>query len=230
MSVSAGFADGGRLDQTASPLRYSGHGLEFTLGWAQSFAHFSVVASLQGDERRLSPLDVAQSSSEQLTEGRLTVALLRSLRSASSSTSELRAGIGVSASANVIEHTYATAESLRSEYMLAAGTVGPVVAWSHALAGGRISADAGVPLLALVDHPYSDIREQRAPLAFRFVSVSSYRELNGGLSFSSPVARSIAIVYAYRVGVVHFDDDQPVRSITQRISVGLVTKLGRAAQ
>ena len=229
--VSAGLADGGRIDQTASPLRYAGHGFDIALTWGRTFAPFSIVASLQGDARRLSPLDGSGSSSENVTEGKFSVAVLRPNRGALLGASDLSAGIGFAAGASVVDHTYANAGKLLSEYLFATATLGPVIAWSRALGGGRLTADAAMPLLAFVDHPYSDIRGKSAPLSFRFASLSNYRELNGGLSFSRPVSRTMGIVYAYHVGVVHFDDDQPVRSVTQRISVGLTTKLGgRATQ
>ena len=225
ISVSVGVAEAGRIDETASPLRYSGHGADFSAGWTRDFAPFSVVASVEGGTRSLTPIDEADGSSERLTEGALDVALLRPVsRAAAGGT--FKAGIEFTASAAVNEQTYTAADGYHADFLLAAASLGPAAAWARALGGGQLSADIGVPLFAFVDHPFSDIRGEHAPLTFRFASVESYRGFRGGLSYTHAFSRTTGIVYAYRIDFLHFDDDQPVRAVTQSLSVGFVRRIG----
>jgi hypothetical protein len=226
INVSVGIAEAGRIDETASPLRYSGHGADFSVGWARTFAPFSVVASLEGGTRSLTPIDGADDSSEHLTEGALDVALLKSVNR-SAAAGDFKAGIEFSASATVNEQSYPGADGFKADFLLAAASLGPAAAWAHALGGGELSANVGVPLFAFVDHPFSDIRGEHAPLTFRFTSIESYRGFHGGLSYTHAVTRTTGIVYAYRIGFLHFDDDQPVRAVTQSLSIGLVRRIGK---
>ena len=227
-----GIAESGRLDQTASPSRFAGRGVEFGVGWSRTFAPFTIAATLGGGARFLSPLEGAPSADERLTEGTLDVLLLRRVNASTPALREFRAGIAFFTGASVTEHTYPTVETLRSDYLFVSASLGPAAAWNHAIAGGTLSADIGVPLVALVDHPYTDIREQRAPVSVRFVSAESYRGVRGGVAFTSSLSRTVGIVYAYRIGLLHFDDEQPVHSVTQSLSVGLVSRLndGRRAR
>ena len=221
-SASVGVLESARIDETASPVRYAGHGADFSLGWSRFFARYSLGARLEGGTRSLAPLGGVESASERLSEGSLSVSLLRTL-AGSHPTGEFSAGARLDALASIVEHRYPTAELLTSDYLFAAATLGPAAAWDRDLAGGRLNATLGIPLVALVDHPFTDIRGESAPLAFRAVSVASYRGVNGGVSFTSSLTRTMGIVYAYRIGVVHYDDAQPVREVRQSISVGIVT-------
>ena len=229
INVSVGIAEAGRIDETASPLRYSGHGADFSVGWARNFAPFSIVASLEGGTRSLTPIDGADDSSQHLTEGALDVALLKAV-SHSASAGDFKAGIEFTAGAAVNEQTYPGADGFRADFLLAAASLGPEAAWAHALGGGELSANIGVPLVAFVDHPFSDIRGEHAPLSFRFTSVENYRGFRGGLRYTHAVSRTTGIVYAYRIGFLHFDDEQPVRAVTQSLSIGIVQQISRGAR
>jgi hypothetical protein len=224
-SASVGVLESARIDETASPVRYAGYGADFTLGWSRTFAQYSVDATIEGGTRALSPLEGSESASERLTEGSLSVSLLRTLAGATAR-SDFRAGIRVDGLSSIVEHTYPTVELLRSDYLFAAASLGPAAAWGRTFAGGWLNATIGIPLVALVDHPFTDIRNQGAPLAFRAVSAASYRAVNGGVSFTSTVSRKVGIVYGYRIGVLHYDDEQPVRAVTQSVSVGVVRIVG----
>jgi hypothetical protein len=229
ISVSVGVAEAGRIDETASPLRYSGHGADFSVGWTRVYAPFSVVASLEGGTRSLTPIDGADDSGEHITEGALDVALLRPINR-SPIVGDFKAGIEITASATVNEQTYPAGDGFRADFLLAAASIGPAVAWAHALGGGQLSANVGVPLVAFVDHPFADIRGAHAPLVFHFASIESYRGFRGGLSYTHPVTRATGIVYAYRIRFLHFDDDQPVRAVTQSVSIGIARRIGRMAK
>jgi hypothetical protein len=221
-SASVGVLESARIDETASPVRYAGHGADFSIGWSRTFARYSIDAMLDGGTRALAPLEGSESASERLSEGSLSVSLLRAISRESDRSGDFRAGIRFDALASIVEHRYPTAELLTSDYLFAAATLGPAAAWERAFLGGRFGATLGIPLLALVDHPFTDIRGQAAPLAFRAVSVASYRGVNGGVSFTEAVSRSMGVRYAYRIGVVQYDDAQGVRAVTQSVSVGVV--------
>ncbi len=228
--ASVGYVDSGLLDETASPVRFAGGGVKLSLGWSRTFAPIAIVATLEGSSHSLAPLDGSGETNERFTEGVFSTELLRRVGGSSAGPSSLLAGVEITASATINEHTYPAAEPFTADYLLAAASIGPAATWTHAILGGRLSADLGIPLLALVDHPYSDIRDQHTPLSFRFVSAESYRGLRGGVSFTNAVSRTLGVVYAYRVGIVRFDDTQPVREVEQSISVGLVARVGRAAR
>jgi hypothetical protein len=226
-TASVGLAEAGRVDETASPLRYGGRGFDWTLAYERPLGAYWLQASLDGGTRSLLPLDITENSSEYLTEGALDLTVLRALRGTSALTQGLAAGVQFSANGALNEHTYATPAPLHSDFLLASGTLGPAVAWQRAMWGGRFSANVAIPLVALVDHPYEDLRVQRAPVDLRFVTIESYRAVNGGLSYSNPVSRTLGLVYAYHIGLLRFDDEQPVHAVTQTISVGLERLLGR---
>jgi len=227
-SASIGFATSGRLDETASPLRFSGRGADFALRYERERASLRFSAALEGGTRSLTPLDDNDGSTEQLTEARLELSLLRALRGSSEFARHTAAGIQFVASSMLTDHAYASASVVRNDFVLAAASLGPTASWEHAIAGGHLTANIGIPLVALVDHPFSDVRDKPVPADFRFVSAASYRAMSGGISFSSALSSALGIVYSYRIRVMHFDDAQPVSAVTQSVSVGLVRRFAKA--
>ncbi len=234
LTAAAGFAESGRLDETASPLRFGGRGADFSLTYERSAARYTFVASLDGGTRSLLSLDGSNAAPDRLSEGELDLALMHAIGTAlsgeRSSTRAFAIGAELSALASMDEHAYIDPGAVHSAYLFAALSLGPAARWEHDFAGGRIAANLAIPLLALVDHPYSDIRAQSAPVDLRLVSLSSYRGLNGGLSFTNPLTQRLGVVCAYRVGVLHFDDEQPLHTVTQSLSIGIVRRIGHDAR
>jgi hypothetical protein len=235
LSANVGFAESGRLDETASPVRFAGHGIDLQLDYRYSpaprthAAPPTLLVSLDGGARSLLPLDAADGASERLTDAALRVTALRGVGGHSAFLRGLSAGVQFSAGASLNEHSYGAVASpleaspviQRSDFFLAAATLGPAALWERDVAGGRFSANLALPLVAMVDHPYQDVRVQRAPVDLRFVSAATYRGVDGGLSYTRPITHTLGVVYSYRIDAVNFDDDQPVRAVKQTLSIGL---------
>jgi hypothetical protein len=84
-------------------------------------------------------------------------------------------------------------------------------------------------VIALADHPYSDTRSSDSPTTLRFAGFPSLRGLNGALTYAPAEHRRVGVVYAYRFAVRDYADVQPLRTASQSLAIGIVTRFGRGA-
>ncbi len=83
-----------------------------------------------------------------------------------------------------------------------------------------------MPVIALVDHPYTALTDRRAGVDFRFATLDGFRGLNGSLAYATDERRRVGLIYAYRFEFLRYDDVQAVRTASQAFSIGLVTRFG----
>ncbi|HTE45969.1 MAG TPA: hypothetical protein VK636_12035 [Gemmatimonadaceae bacterium] len=225
LSVALGVAHTERLDATASPIRFGGQGVDFGAHYRRARGATLLLASLDGGTRDLVPhASTNGTAGEQLTSGVLHVAALRRL-GAQAAGSGFAVGVDASASIDVTAHRYADANKSVSNFLIGALSLGPAVWWNHHLAGGGAHLELSAPLIALVDHPYSDTRiESRVNV--RPVTARDFRGFTGAVVYTPAERRRIGVEYAYRFRVFGYSDIQPVHSASQALSVGIVTRFG----
>ena len=92
--------------------------------------------------------------------------------------------------------------------------------------GSVVQFRLSTPVIGLVDHPYSDLKVPNAADDFRAASIGSLRGLTGTVSYAPIDSRRFGLMWTDRVALVRYDDVQPVRAVSQTLTVGLVTRLG----
>lgn len=186
-------------------------------------------ANVFGGTENLSSLSSAPVSRERLSEGGGEIAVLRIVGGHPSADRMMFAlGVACDASIAVTKAGYADPDSTSSDYLFGAVTLGPALVWRTPVFGGRTEARLAVPALALADHEYGDLKEQHGGLDLRLVSPEAWRGLNAAISYTAAAGRRFGLTTMYRIGLVRFDDVQPVRAVSQSFTVGLLTRLGGA--
>jgi hypothetical protein len=200
-----------RIDEVASPLRYGGHGPSVELRFQSAGAR--VDASLRGGFSALRS-NVSDRRAT-LTDGALAVIMFPGV----TPERESRAAFGMSAqlAASVVAHPHDGAAT--SAYGFGTLTVGPTLRLSRPVAGGRADVGLTTPLLGLVAQSYSTISAAKglAGIHSEFATPASLRAGAATLSF---VPRS-SFRIEYRVGAQHYVGAQPVRALTQSLSIGV---------
>jgi hypothetical protein len=228
--VSGGINQNDRIDLTASPLKYDGRGFDLAVDYDRCIGSYALAASVEGGTVDLSSLSGPPVSTERLTEGDVELAIERAIGSTRSATRRFAVGLALDADVAVTATGYADPDTTVSNYLLALGSLGPSVAWALPLLGGTAAMRLTTPVIALVDHPYSDIKDQNAGADFRLVSLSSFRGLSGTISYAPVQGQRFGLTSAYRLDLFRYDDVQPVRAVSQRLTIGLVTRFGAPAR
>lgn len=215
-----------QLDATASPLRFGGQGYDATARYTRSSGLYTLSASLDGGPSRLSPLASPTHITERVTAGELRIAIRRSLAE-STPAARLSVGADVATMLSVTTHHYDDPTASVSDFVIGSITIGPSVAWRQSIGAGTGTIQFGVPLVGFVDHPYSDTRTATTLIDARFATASTIRGVSASVSYAPALSRRVGVEYAYRLRTLQYADVQPLRSVSQAISVGLVTRLGQ---
>lgn len=224
--LSGGIDQDDRVDFTASPVRHDGRGFNLGLEYQTRMGPLSVDALLDGGGQHLSSLAAQPASTERLVQGAFALALERPINATRSASDGFAVGLAVDASVVVTTTGYTDPDATSSSYMLALATLGPSAAWTRAWSGSVVQFRLSTPVIGLVDHPYSDLKVPSAAVDFRAASIGSLRGLTGMVSYAPTDGRRFGLTWTYRVGLVRYDDVQPVRAVSQMLTVGLVTRLG----
>ena len=227
LSLSAGFAWDDRRDDTASPLRFGGRGWSAALGYDRLVMNYSTLGWLDGGEQSLT--SGATQSTERLSSGALDVMLLRHV-GAPASSRRIDLGLDVRTSLAITSHRYADPSLPSTTFAFGLFALGPAASVRQEIGGGVARASVSTPAIAWVDHPYSEIRSATSRVQMRFASITRLRAVDVGFSYAGNERRRIGVTYAYRLGVLRYDDVQPVRSITQTLSIGVTARLGRGSR
>jgi hypothetical protein len=227
-AVALGLAHADQFDATASPLRFDGQGLDVSAHYERTSAHYAFSVSLNGDRRDLSSATTVADIAERVTGGDFRLGLRRLVTQSADGTG-LSIGADVTANVGVTEHQYDDPAHSILNFVIGSVTVGPAIAWTQAIAGGTGRVRLSVPLAGFVDHPYSRTRNDTAPFDPRFVNVSSMRGTSADISYSPASNRRFGIEYAYRLDTFAYSDVQPLRSLSQTVSIGAVMRFGGKA-
>lgn len=230
----AGVSDGQRFDATASPLQFGGRGSSAIVAYAGTYGRTSVSASIDGAERHLAPITGVASTggataSERLDEADAQATLSRRWES-DARHGTFSVGANVTTSLAVTHHTYSDPSKTASDFALGLATLGPAVGWSQSIGHGAAQVDVSTPLIGVIDHPYSDIRTDDGSVrTIRVANVGAIRGLSGAVTYAVSARDRVGVLCTYRVRLLHFADVQPLRSVSQTLGIGIVTRWGQGA-
>jgi len=232
ITVTNGFTANSHVDLNASPLTFSGMGYEAGLGFRRAFGPWSFSTTFDGARRSystrlsdVSSFSTAAPSTETSFDGRLAVSLVREL--GKSPSHGLGIGLFGDASGSLLRHYYADPSSTVSDYVHGIISFGPEVTWRQSIGDGMAHLDVEAPLFGFVHRPYADTRTVRPAPSFDFATPSNLRALNAGISYESSLQKRFGIFAAYRLRALDIAQPRSYRGLSNTLSVGVVTRLGR---
>ncbi len=225
IAVAVGVAQTNQFDATASPLQFGGHGLDFRSRYARTAGRWAFTAGFDGGLRSLTPDRSLTLGDERITQGEFRLDLQRAL--GASRTPAFSVGLALSTDVGVTAHHYDDPGQSVSNFVMGAITLGPSVGWRHAIGGGLARVNLSVPLVGIVDHPYTDVRAATSNFDMHVVNASTLRGLSADLSYSPAALRRFGIEYGYRLRLLNYADVQPLRSMSQSLTIGVVRRFGR---
>jgi hypothetical protein len=217
-----------RRDDTASPLMYSGTGRGTQIDYTWERAGRSAYASLSAGALTLAPSRPVSDPQPEEAFSTYTVetGMRWRLPGGPGRTNELAFGAEFAASAIVTRHMYEDPNQSEQTFFLGDVTLGPTGRWRRRLGMGIVAATLTVPLLAWVQHPYADVRVANGLANLRYASPSQFRQAKGELSYIFRPEDRFGLTAVYSFGLLQIDDLQPVRSVSQSLSIAVVTRFG----
>jgi hypothetical protein len=223
LRLSAGLAAQSRFDATASPVAFAGDGFGAAATYERQAGGWSIGTTLSAAEQHLAPTAAGLASRERLSEGWLRATALRPAFFVSRRAA-LLLGVAGDADVAVTEHGYTDPRATVETFLLGMATIGPAAEWRQWLGGGVASVSGGVPIAGVIEHPYADIKVQNPGVQLRGATVSTLRNANGEVSFTSSRDGRVAMVYAYTVRSTRLMGVQSVRGLSQALSVGVLRR------
>jgi hypothetical protein len=227
LAVFGGVTQGARSDATVSPSTFTGFGYGARVEWSGALAKgWCATGALGGSALALytgknEGTALLPAPAERVYSGGLTGTVLDRLVG-SRSTAAVLAGLSARGAWSTTEHRYADPTGRVADFVLANAAGGPTVVSERSIADGLARLEVSLPLLNLVDHPYSETRAGDRGPHFRLASPRTFRGFDGALRYASAPGRHVALVYAYRLSWLSYADVQPVSAVTQSLSVGVV--------
>jgi hypothetical protein len=226
LSVFVGASEGERLDVTASPSRFGGHGV--TGGGEYSSAltdHVALALSFDGDVRSFTTGAASSLATERLSGGDVRGVLTRSLAH-----SAFAFGISMTTSVAITMHQYADPTARAEDFLFGYSMLGPAATWGTPIAGGSALLQVTSPVAGLVDHPYSDSHGSYSLSGTRFATASTFRGVDGSATYTPDERRHVGFFYTYHFSLLRYADVQPLSSASQSLSIGVITRLGPVVQ
>lgn len=224
--VAVSVSDGQRLDATASPLQFGGRGSGALVAYDVAYGRTSVGVSVDAAERHLAAISGQATPSERLDEANAQATVTHRWESPARH-GAFSLGADMTTSLTVTHHTYSDPAKTASDFGLGLATLGPIVGWSQSVGRGAARVEVTTPLIGIIDHPYSDIRTNDGSVrAVRVANVGAIRGLSGAVTYAVSSHDRVGLVCTYRVRLLHFADVQPLRSVSQTLGVGVVTRWG----
>jgi hypothetical protein len=228
-TLAAGLGQSDRVDMTASPAQFGGRGLDVSASLERTRGAYCFVVSGRGGAKTLRAV-TPSAARERLMDGDGSIALLRSFSRGESPRRVFAFGAELRGTLAVTEHAYADLGRTVSEFRIGAMSLGPVVRWRERIGAGFAVAQLSAPAIAVVDHPYAALTVGRDAPSLRVVSVNDLRAGSLFVAYEPFAYRAVSLRFAYNATVLRYDDVRPVRSLTQNLTLGVVTRLGRPAQ
>jgi hypothetical protein len=176
----------------------------------------------------LSPDGSARNAAETADDGELRIGFQRGLGAGAIApqTASFSVGVDVATTVAVTTHHYDDPTNNVSDFYIGAVTLGPSATFRHAIGGGIAAFRLSVPAVGLVDHPYSDARTADARVDARFATANVLRGIETSVSYAPAATARFGIEYAYRLHMLDYADVQPLRSVSQSLSIGVVRRFG----
>jgi hypothetical protein len=231
LEVTVGLLSVSVLDRTASPVAYGGTGLSLQLGYSASGPRGRFGIRFGGASATLtSPLTQGDGRpDEQDKRGWIEGEYLRRLGGAADQMQWLVGG-SLAVRATGREHHYGDPTSGSASYLFGSAALGPVVAAERPLgSGATLAIQVGIPFLAVVGRPYSDLRMLSATgLPLRVATLDRFQGADLAASYRQPVGNGSALVWGYHLVIERFADTESFRSATQAFTVAFSARLGGA--
>jgi hypothetical protein len=230
LTVSLGLLQENRRDDADSPLAYKGIGPNALVGydWSRGARHWHLELGAGG--ANLSPVMSVQADippQETFNLFSLAGGMDWRLRGGSARIGTFALGFEVAATVTLVRHLYPGQALSQQNFDLGVITAAPIIRWKRRLFSGELAASLAVPLLAGVDHPYSDVRFASQFSEVHFAPLSRFRQANGAVSYAIAATRRIDVVATYHLDAMQLDETQRVHRVSQSLSVGLMTRLGK---
>lgn len=226
LTINAGLSQRRQLDETASPLVFGGSGFDAAARLTRTIgSSFTLSAEIAGGLDRLGSAETA--AHERVVDGDASLSLDRRMFG-SEQTARGAVSFGASLAADLTSnlHQYATAASPSAAFLMMSASIGPEAAWRARVGPGRAVVTLRAPVIALVDHPYSEDKAGYTPVSFQTATPTSLRRLDGVVKYTPDRLRRSGLTVDYRFSLLRYDDVQPLRSATQGLSLGIATWLG----
>ena len=229
LTVSLGALQEDRRDDADSPLAYTGKGPDALIGydWSRGARHWHIELGSGG--ANLAPAAAVQGDTplkETFNVFSLGGGMDWRLRGGSPALGTFALGFELNTTVTLVRHLYPGQTLSQQNFDLGVITAAPIVRWKRRLFMGDIAASLAVPLLAAVDHPYSDVRFASQFSEVHFAPLSRFRQANGAISYSIMSSRRTHVTVAYHLDVMQLDETQRVHRVSQSLLLGLVTRLG----
>lgn len=215
MTLSAGLAQDARADATVSPLHYQGVAPELAVSVVHRTKRWELSSTIDGGSTALSAPE-PNAGSARLDHGALRLSALQAERR-----SAFTVGATLASQLDVTTMRYQDAQSTQSGFAFGYAALEPTARWRLAVVGGDATLEIATPIAALVDQPYSDLKTERSILGLRGATPRTFRGADAGLGV---LIGSFSI--GYRFSYVRYDDANPVRGVSQCISLGVRTRVG----
>jgi hypothetical protein len=223
-TLAAGIGQSDRVDMTASPMQFGGRGLDLSGSFEHSRGAFCILATGRGGAKTLRAVS-ASGASERLMDGDASVAVLRSFGDGESSTRVFAVGAEVRGALALTKHAYADFGRTVSSFRLGMVSLGPVLRWRERIGSGFAMAQLSSPAIAAVDHPYSAVITDGSSPNLRITSVNRLRGGDLLVAYEPFAYRSMSLRAMYNASVLRYDDESPVRALTQSLTLGIVKRL-----
>jgi len=227
-TLSVGAFNEFRRDDADSPLAYGGTGFDARLDYVRRRGTRRWYFALAAGNATIVPRQFSAESGSEEAFGAYTLEAGTdwTLRGGSGRAGDFALGVQFGASVTVARHLYQSQEITEQTFDLATLTLAPALRWTRRLGAGVLTASVALPLVAWVDHPYSDVRFANQFVDFRFVPVTEFRQVDGVVAYDISPHTTYGFTIAYRVGAVELDDLQPVRRVSQTFTVAVVRRFG----
>ncbi len=229
LTVSLGALQENRRDDADSPLAYTGKGPDALIGydWSRGARHWHV--ELESGGANLAPMSDVQGDTplkETFNVFSLAGGMDWRLRGGSGQMGTFALGFELATTVTLVRHLYPGQALSQQNFDFGEITAAPIIRWKRRLFSGDLAASLAVPLLAGVDHPYSDVRFASQFSEVHFAPLSRFRQANGAISYAIAATRRMHVVASYHLDVMQLDETQRVHRVSQSLTIGLVTRLG----
>jgi hypothetical protein len=226
IAVTGGFTINDHLDASASPIPFSGTGLDSRFRYQRSFGRWSTIIDADGARRTYSSrADAGTSVHERAYDGSFTTSLLREIGAPGA----FSAGLALDVRGGLLTHYYADPNATSTSYVNGYATLGPAVRWQHAAFGGNGFLGLSVPLIGIAHHPYTDIRIDQAAPSFRTVTPANLRGYNFTAGFESSARRRLGFIGEFHANALDYADIQRARTVTTGLNLGVILRFGRTS-
>jgi hypothetical protein len=226
LSASGGVTISQHLDASASPIPFSGGGVESRLRYERSAGRWDASVAIDGARRiYASRADAGTSVRERAFDGALSATLLRNF--GADSRSGFGAGLALDVRGGLLTHRYADPAATATDYVSGYALLGPAVQWRQPLFGGSAVARFSVPLVGVAHHPYTDARIDQATPSLRTVSPATLRGYDASLGFESSARRRVGLMAEFNARTLDYADVQRSRMASAGLTAGLIVRFGR---